>query len=163
MTQSSTITGTPSSDCLVSYPGRIVGVTPLQRCSQHILPPQPTGPLDTCCESVLPLYRCAVTVFYSSSWLGKTYTEDNRIIEYILLPLMLFWKLKTWSAFTIMTQYIWYILKNIWETLVVIKRYSGVQTRSGWLSWEVGKVIHRYGKQSVRARNSIRVHWKGQL
>ena len=41
--QSSTITGTSPSDCLVSYPGHSGGgLTPLQRCSRCILQPQPT-------------------------------------------------------------------------------------------------------------------------
>ena len=44
--QSSSITGTSPSDCLVSYPGHSwgVGSSPLQRCSWCILQPQPTGP-----------------------------------------------------------------------------------------------------------------------
>ena len=39
--QSSCITGTSPSDCLVSYPGHSFGgyLTPLQRCSQCILEP----------------------------------------------------------------------------------------------------------------------------
>ena len=42
--QSSSITGTSPSDCLVSYPDtHWGGLTPLQRGSQHILQPQPTG------------------------------------------------------------------------------------------------------------------------
>ena len=43
--QSSSITGTLPSDCLVSYPGHLLGggLIPLQRCSQCILQPQPTG------------------------------------------------------------------------------------------------------------------------
>ena len=62
--QSSSITGTSSSDCLVSYPGHLFGesypsaelqsvysavpadwwsLTPLQRCSRYILQHQPTG------------------------------------------------------------------------------------------------------------------------
>ena len=42
--QGPSITGTSPSDCLVSYPGNSLGgLTPLQRCSQCILQPQPTG------------------------------------------------------------------------------------------------------------------------
>ena len=42
--QSPSITGTSPSDCLVSFQDTCwVGVTPLQRCSQCILQPQPTG------------------------------------------------------------------------------------------------------------------------
>ena len=42
--QSSSITGTSSSDCLVSYQDTLCwGLTPLQRSSQCILQPQPTG------------------------------------------------------------------------------------------------------------------------
>ena len=43
--QSSSITGTSPSDCLVSYPGHLLGegLTLMQRCSWCILPPQPTG------------------------------------------------------------------------------------------------------------------------
>ena len=44
--QSSRITGTSPSDCLVSYPGHTLvvvvgGLTPLQRCSRCILHPKP--------------------------------------------------------------------------------------------------------------------------
>ena len=90
--QSSSITETSSSDCLVSYRGySLVGdltplqrssrcilqhhpieplvgkdLTPLQRSSQCILQPspQPTGPLVV--GGVLPLCREAVGVFYST-------------------------------------------------------------------------------------------------
>ena len=42
--QSSSITGTSPSDCLVSYLGHsLQGLTPLQRCSRCILQPLPTG------------------------------------------------------------------------------------------------------------------------
>ena len=42
--QSSSITATSSSDCLMSYPGHSFGsLIPLQRCSQCIVQPQPTG------------------------------------------------------------------------------------------------------------------------
>ena len=43
--QSSSITGTSPSDCLVLYPGGSLGgvVTSLQRCSRCIVQPQPTG------------------------------------------------------------------------------------------------------------------------
>ena len=46
--QSSSITGTSPSDCLVSYPGHsLIGgggcLTPLQGSSRCILQPQPTG------------------------------------------------------------------------------------------------------------------------
>ena len=45
ITQSSSITGTSPSGCLVSYPGHSLGggLTPLQRCSRCILQPQSTG------------------------------------------------------------------------------------------------------------------------
>ena len=42
--QSSNTAGTSPSDCLVLYPGHSLGwggLTPLQRCSQCILQPQP--------------------------------------------------------------------------------------------------------------------------
>ena len=48
--QSSSITGTSPSDCLVSYLGYSLvggGLTPLQRSSRCILPPQPTGLICT--------------------------------------------------------------------------------------------------------------------
>ena len=42
--QNSSTAGTLPSDCLVSYPGHSLGgLNPLQRCSQCILQPQPTG------------------------------------------------------------------------------------------------------------------------
>ena len=43
--QSSSITGTSPSDCLVSYPGHSLEwvLTPWQRSSRYILQPQPTG------------------------------------------------------------------------------------------------------------------------
>ena len=40
--QSSSITGTSPSDCLVSYTGHPWGLAPLQRSSRCIQPPQPT-------------------------------------------------------------------------------------------------------------------------
>ena len=40
--QISSITRTSPSDCLVSYPGHLGGLTPLQRISRWILQPQPT-------------------------------------------------------------------------------------------------------------------------
>ena len=47
--QSPSIARTSPSDCLVSYPGHSLGggLTPLQRCSQCILQPQPTGQYTT--------------------------------------------------------------------------------------------------------------------
>ena len=47
--QSSSITGASPLDCLVSYPGdtRWGSLTPLQRCSQYILQPQPRYPTKT--------------------------------------------------------------------------------------------------------------------
>ena len=85
--QSSSITGTWSWDCLVSYPGHLlegvlplcrdaIGIlyspsrlgyllgnfTPLQRCRSCILQPQLIGPLV---DGVLPLCRDAVGVFCS--------------------------------------------------------------------------------------------------
>ena len=45
--KSSIITGTPSSDCLVSYPEHSFGgLTPLQRCSWCILQPKPSGQIN---------------------------------------------------------------------------------------------------------------------
>ena len=44
--QSSSIAGSSPSNCLVSYPGHFLrggGLNPLQRSSQCILQPQPTG------------------------------------------------------------------------------------------------------------------------
>ena len=51
--QSPSITGTSLSDCLVSYLGHSLGggLTPLQRCSQCILKPQPTGQYTVKCKN----------------------------------------------------------------------------------------------------------------
>ena len=58
--QSSSITRAILSDCLVSYPGYLLGsLTPLQRCSWCILQPQPTRPQDTYWGSLTPLQRCS--------------------------------------------------------------------------------------------------------
>ena len=46
------------------------GLTPLQRCSQCILQPQPTGPQDILWGGVLPLCRDVVGVFCTLSRLG---------------------------------------------------------------------------------------------
>ena len=53
--QSSSTAGTLPSDCLVSYPGHSLwsGLTPLQRSSQCILLPQPTGQYRVKCQTVL--------------------------------------------------------------------------------------------------------------
>ena len=92
--QSSRITRTSPSDCLMSYPGHLLagpypstemqsvystaspdwptrwrGLIPLQRCSRCILQLQPTGPLV---GEVSPLYRDAVGVFNDSSRLAHS-------------------------------------------------------------------------------------------
>ena len=70
--QSSSITGTSPSDCLVSYPGHSLGgLTPLQRCSRYILQPQPTGPR----VSVLSLFLLLswVTFYYQICYSGLTF------------------------------------------------------------------------------------------
>ena len=54
--QSSSITGTLPSDCLVSYPGHLFG-------------------------GRLPLRRDAVGVFYSPSWLGDLYWSTTVSID----------------------------------------------------------------------------------
>ena len=47
--QNFNITGTSQSDCLVSHPGLLLGaLTLLQRCSQCILQPHPTGLCKIC-------------------------------------------------------------------------------------------------------------------
>ena len=100
--QSPSITGTSPSDCLLGV------VTPLQRCNQYVLQPQPTGPQDIrsgkSCPSaevqsvystaladwgtgdsfgrVLPLCRGAVNLFYSPSRLGH-----RRFVRGSLTPL----------------------------------------------------------------------------
>ena len=51
------------------------GLTPLERSSQCILQPQPTGPPGHSLGGVLPLWREAVSVFYSPSRLGH---QDTR-------------------------------------------------------------------------------------
>ena len=56
--QSSCITGTPPWDCLDSYPGNSWGhLTPLQRCSQCILQPEPTGQYTDLVSKVLYLRK----------------------------------------------------------------------------------------------------------
>ena len=63
--QSSSITGTSPSDCLMSYPGHslvvvvvvvVGGLTPLQRSSQCILQPQLTGQYKRICWLYCPFY-----------------------------------------------------------------------------------------------------------
>ena len=101
--QSSSITGSSSSDCLVSYPGHSFresylsaevqlvyssgsaewatqthvwgGLTPLQICSRCILQPKPTGPPGYSLRWGLPPCRPAVDVFYSLSRLDY---QDTR-------------------------------------------------------------------------------------
>ena len=64
--QSSSITGTSPSDCLVSYPGHSLGrgLTPLQKSSQCILQPQPTGQINY-------LYLNVIFYFYLSLFFFK--------------------------------------------------------------------------------------------
>ena len=51
--QSSSITEASPSDCLVSSQDtRLGSLTPLQRCSQCILHPQPTGPKNNVCKII---------------------------------------------------------------------------------------------------------------
>ena len=59
--QSSSITGASPSGCLVSYIqdtccGSGLGLTPLQRCSQSILQPQPTGQWTELTNSKIHIY-----------------------------------------------------------------------------------------------------------
>ena len=69
--QSSSITGTSPSDCLVSYPGHsLVGnLTSPQRCSQCILQPQPTGQCNMECDHhhVALVARISLTLSRHSS------------------------------------------------------------------------------------------------
>ena len=57
--QTSRITGTSPSDCLVSYPGHLLvgGLTPRQRCSRYILQPQPTGLIWTIAIILIVIFR----------------------------------------------------------------------------------------------------------
>ena len=70
--QSSSITGTPPWDCLDSYPGNSLGhLTPLQRCSQCILQPEPTGQYTELMSKQLYLRK------FSLAWVN---TLDVKIV-----------------------------------------------------------------------------------
>ena len=84
--QSSSNLGTSPPDCLVSYPGHSCGggLTFLQRSSLCILQPQPTWQVIPKIlggvfggGGVLSLCRKGVGVFYSPSWLGKSYPGQS--------------------------------------------------------------------------------------
>ena len=86
ISQSSSITGTSPSDCLVSYPGHSLG-------------------------KVLPLRRNAVGILYSPSWLGNPrITATLETVIYLICPMsqMLYirfiheWNIKTmWISWMI--------------------------------------------------------------
>ena len=78
--QSSSITGTSPSDCLVSYLGHSLerGLTSLRRYSHCILQPQPIGiPVG----GVLPLCNEAVCVVYSPSRLDHSMGNLNPLLR----------------------------------------------------------------------------------
>ena len=65
--QSSSITGSSPSDCLVSYPGHSLvggGLTPLQRCSWCILKPLPIGPASLRMFSTKGVYQSYILYIY---------------------------------------------------------------------------------------------------
>ena len=69
------------SDGLMLYPGHSSyggGLTPLQKCSWCILLPLTTGPFIW---GVLRLWRDALDVFYSPSWLGLSLRESYALEE----------------------------------------------------------------------------------
>ena len=62
--QSSSITGTSPSDCLVSYPVHSLGsLTPLQRCSRCIIQPQATGHKHFVLGNTVMIYEYIVEFF----------------------------------------------------------------------------------------------------
>ena len=78
--QSSGITGTSASDCLLSYLGHsLVGVvTILQRCSRCILQPQQTGPQETRFLGGVSPCGNVVGVFYSPSRFESSNTQAEK-------------------------------------------------------------------------------------
>ena len=75
--QSSSITGTSPSDCLVLYPGHSLGVglTPLQKCSRCILQPQPTGQTILKLKIYIVIYKVFLlnkNILYTISWFKMT-------------------------------------------------------------------------------------------
>ena len=96
--QSSSITGTSSSDSLVSYPGLLLwagGLTPLQRCSWGILQPQLTGHSSLKVYQEIRLGNTGAIVhfcklFYNSQ--GWGYKSCLIVISWILSKNILMYK-----------------------------------------------------------------------
>ena len=76
ISQSSGITGTSPSDCLVSYPGHSLGgwwgLTPLHRCRRCILLPQPTVQGET------------RTDVYERQWYYRSLNHIRQLILYLI-------------------------------------------------------------------------------
>ena len=70
--QNSSITGVSPPNCLESYPGRLWGLNPLQRCSWCILQPQLTG-----------LGRVCVDLLYN---VISLYSFGFYFLDYVLFP-----------------------------------------------------------------------------
>ena len=76
--QSSSITGTSPSDCLVSYTGQSLGkgLTPLQRSSQSILQSQLTGQVIFCNESRIYIGQVDDTGTFLRCCSYETFKDD---------------------------------------------------------------------------------------
>ena len=109
------------STALADWTTRWGSLTPLQRCSRCILPPQPTGLLV---GGVLLLCRDAVGVFYSLSRLGYSLGESYSSAE---MQSVYSTALVDWAIVrkNMQTELSWFIvLKNFRYNILIHKRAS---------------------------------------
>ena len=118
--QSSTITGTSPSDCLVLCPGHWLGVlTPLQRCSRCILQLQPT--VQEISRSVISILNELELICLPSS-IAIVSTQSNGFDYCYLLLIILF------NINHVCTQGIWY--KYCYVSLTIQLNISHLFTHS---------------------------------
>ena len=86
--QSSSITWTSLSDCLVSHPGtRWWGLTLLQRCNRWTLQPQPNGQLETSghLQSLRFQRKTLLHRWFEKFARHHNYNNDNKKMECLLI------------------------------------------------------------------------------
>ena len=99
--QSSNITGISPSDCLVSYLGHSWGrgLTSLQRCSQCIQQPQPTGQIYMCVLVYKYMYVCVYVYIYIYIYI-HTQTHTHTYIYVCVLYIYIYiYIMCIWAAF----------------------------------------------------------------
>ena len=97
--QSTSITGTSPSDCLVPYPRhllRVEALTPLQRSSRGLLQPQPTGRVCACTRFwvIVSEWECVYIVW----WARKKIPFNNFLLCLFVRIREWIWMCKCYSS-----------------------------------------------------------------